>query len=152
MSSEQQRVAVLDTGYESFSYEESLLKSNGYAFDVWPGDKGDIEGKMAFAAGAVGLLIRWTEVDDAFFEHTPGLQAIVRYGVGFENVDVDAATRAGVKVCNVQNYGNHAVSDHAIMLMYACSRGSAVESVNSLKSSAGTFPMRSYSPATTLSR
>jgi len=28
-----------------------------------------------------------------------------------------------VKVSNVQNYGNHAVSDHAIGLMYACARG-----------------------------
>ena len=113
------RVVVLDTGYESFEYEDKLLTSNGYRFDIWPGESSDVEGKIRFAAGADGLFIRWTEIDTRVLEGLPDLRAIVRYGVGFENIDVDAATRAGVKVCNVQNYGNHAVSDHALALMYA---------------------------------
>ena len=45
------RVAVLDTGYESFAYEEKLLSSNGYQFDVWTGESGDVEGKLKFASG-----------------------------------------------------------------------------------------------------
>ena len=117
------RVAVLDTGYESFAYEEQLLTRNGYQFDVWTGESSDVEGKLRFASGTNGLFIRWTEIDERVLERLPGLKAIVRYGVGFENIDVDAATRAGVKVCNVQNYGNHAVSDHALAMMYACARG-----------------------------
>ena len=139
--SELPRVAVLDTGYESFAYEEQLLSRNGYQFDVWPGENGDVEGKIRFAAGSDGLFIRWTEVDARFLEQLPGLRAIVRYGVGFENIDVDAVTRAGVKVCNVQNYGNHAVSDHALALMYACARG-LVRGEKSIRESFGAPPFR----------
>jgi D-3-phosphoglycerate dehydrogenase len=117
------RIAVLDTGYESYSYEEDQFTRNGYRFDMWSGDKGDTEGKTRFAEGAVGLLVRFTVVDDAFLARLPGLKAVARYGVGYDNIDVPAATRAGVRVSNVQGYANHAVSDHAIALMYACARG-----------------------------
>jgi D-3-phosphoglycerate dehydrogenase len=116
------KIKVLDTGYDSFAYEKQLFEINGYEFAIWPGDKGDIEGKMDFASDADGLLIRWTEINDEFLGKMSNLVAIVRYGVGYENIDIDSVTRAGVKVANVQGYGNHAVSDHALALMYACNR------------------------------
>ncbi len=52
----------------------------------------------------------------------PNLKAIVRYGVGYDNIDLDAAKRHGVRVANVQGYANHAVSDHALALLLSCSR------------------------------
>jgi lactate dehydrogenase-like 2-hydroxyacid dehydrogenase len=116
------RIKVLDTGYDSFNYEEQLFKSNGYEFEIWPGEKGDVIGKMNFASDADGLLIRWTEIDERFLSKMKNLKAIVRYGVGYENIDLEAVTKAGVKTANVQDYANHAVSDHALALMYACNR------------------------------
>ncbi|ABG94708.1 phosphoglycerate dehydrogenase [Rhodococcus jostii RHA1] len=41
---------------------------------------------------------------------------VVRYGIGFDNVDLDAATRLGVRVCNVPDYGADTVADHAVTL------------------------------------
>ena len=38
---------------------------------------------------------------------------IVRYGVGVDNVDLDAARELGVSVCNVPDYGIEEVADHA---------------------------------------
>ena len=116
------KVAVLDTGYDSFAYEEKLFTDAGYQFEIFPGARHDRYGKIQFANDAVGLLIRWTEINDEFLSTTPNLKAIVRYGVGYDNVDVDAVTRNNVKVSNVQGYANHSVSDHAIAMMYACSR------------------------------
>jgi D-3-phosphoglycerate dehydrogenase len=116
------KIKVLDTGYDSFAYEEQLFRNHGFEFEVWPGEKGDVEGKKAFARDAAGLLIRWTLIEDDFLSKMKNLKAIVRYGVGYENIDLDAVSRAGVKVANVQGYGNHAVSDHALALMYACNR------------------------------
>jgi D-3-phosphoglycerate dehydrogenase len=46
----------------------------------------------------------------------------VRYGVGYDTVDVAAATRRGIYVCNVPDYGTDEVSDHAITLLLAISR------------------------------
>lgn len=113
------RIAILDTGYDSYQYEQELFEKHGYILDIFPGESGD---KKAFARDAVGLLIRWTIIDDEFLNALPNLKAIVRYGVGYENIDLKAASAHGVKVANVQGYANHAVSDHAIALMYACAR------------------------------
>jgi D-3-phosphoglycerate dehydrogenase len=115
-------IAVLDTGYENFEYEKDLFTSNGFQFRVFPGDNADREAKVDFARKATGLMIRWTEVDDDFLIQTPDLRAIVRYGAGYENIDLRAATASGVRVSNVTGYGNNAVSDHALALIYACAR------------------------------
>jgi D-3-phosphoglycerate dehydrogenase len=52
----------------------------------------------------------------------PELKQIVRYGVGVNNIDVEAATEFGVLVCKVPDYGMHEVSDHAMALMLALYR------------------------------
>ena len=49
-------------------------------------------------------------------------KVISRYGVGFENVDLDAATAAGIQVTNVPDYCMEDVSDHALALMLSCLR------------------------------
>jgi D-3-phosphoglycerate dehydrogenase len=47
---------------------------------------------------------------------------IARYGIGFDNVDLLAATRAGILVTNVPDYCVDEVSDHALALMLALAR------------------------------
>ena len=115
-------IKVLDTGYDSFEYERQLFEGHGYGFEIFPGSKSDVDGKRDFASDADGLLIRWTEIDESFLKSMKQLKAIVRYGVGYDNINLEDVTKAGVWVAIVQGYGNHAVSDHALALMYACNR------------------------------
>lgn len=49
-------------------------------------------------------------------------RAIIRNGVGFDSVDVAAAARAGIPVCNVPDYGTEEVADHALALTLALYR------------------------------
>jgi len=98
-----------------------------------------VEGKLTFAADAAGLLIRWTEIDDQFLSRMHKLKAIVRYGVGYDNINLAAVNKTSVKVANVQGYGNHAVSDHALMLMYACNR-KLPKGLREVKSNFGSAP------------
>ena len=116
------KIKLLDTGFDSFDYERKLFESNGYDFEVWPGEKGDVAGKKKFASDADGLLIRWTLINDDFLSAMNNLKAIARYGVGYENIDFSSIDRFNVKAANVQGYGDHSVSDHALSLMYACNR------------------------------
>lgn len=58
-----------------------------------PHFKGDLSEKMEFAKNADGILVRHTRIDDRFLSGMKKLKAVVRYGVGYDNVDIDACTR-----------------------------------------------------------
>ena len=52
----------------------------------------------------------------------PHCRAIIRNGVGFDTVDIAAAAKAGLPVCNVPDYGTEEVADHALALTLALYR------------------------------
>jgi len=115
-------ISIIDTGYKNYNYEEKLFGGKGFALNLYSGDSADPLDKARFASGSSGILVRGTEIDSDFLDHTPEVRAIVRYGVGYDNIDLREATRRGIKVANVQGYANHSVSDHAIALIYSCIR------------------------------
>jgi len=49
-------------------------------------------------------------------------RAIIRNGVGYDSVDIEAARRQGIPVCNVPDYGTEEVADHAMALALALCR------------------------------
>jgi D-3-phosphoglycerate dehydrogenase len=73
-------------------------------------------------ADAILLFHDISIVGEASFARAPRCRCVVRAGVGYNNVDVEAATRHGVIVCNVPDYGTEEVADHAIMFLLALVR------------------------------
>ncbi|MCK5461739.1 MAG: hypothetical protein KAI95_01945 [Bacteroidales bacterium] len=116
-------VAIIDTGYKTYDYEKELFAGMGYALQIFEGERLDVPAKRELAKKAEGILVRDTPIGEETFTDAPQLRAVVRYGTGYDNIDVEAATAHGIKVANVQGYGNHSVSDHALALMFACIRG-----------------------------
>ncbi len=117
------RIAVIDEGYDSYRYEQDLCQKHGYSFAVFSGDRHDRAAKLHFAREAEGILVRWTVVDEKFLEALPHLKAIVRYGTGYDNIDIAAVKARRIRIANVQGYASHSVSDHALMLLLSCCRG-----------------------------
>lgn len=74
------------------------------------------------AEDAAGLLVQYAEISEDVFEALPNLQAIGRYGIGVDSVDLDAATEHGVQVLNVPDYCVEEVPTHALALLLACVR------------------------------
>ena len=72
------------------------------------------------ADGAV-ITVRHT-FDAAVFAQAPRLQIVARLGVGYDNVDLDAATAAGVCVTITPGASTDAVAEHAIGLLLALAR------------------------------
>jgi D-3-phosphoglycerate dehydrogenase len=67
-----------------------------------------------------GILCRRLEITAAMIQGFSRCKILVRYGVGTDNVDVDAATAAGIIVGHVPSYCIDEVSTHAIALLLAC--------------------------------
>lgn len=116
------KVVILDSGYKSYKFEKELFEGNGFELKIHSLYKGEKAEKMEYAKDAHGILVRHTQIDEEFLLKMKNLKAVVRYGVGYDNIDVKACTHFGVKVANVQGYANHAVSDHALALMFSCTR------------------------------
>ena len=66
---------------------------------------------------AVALLVGNVHIDAEVISHLPHCLAIVKPSVGVDNIDIDAATAAGVCVANVPDYGTDEVATHAMALL-----------------------------------
>ncbi len=76
-------------------------------------------------------------------EAAPRLKAIVKYGVGIDNIDLDAATRRRVMVVNCPEYGAETVADHAFALLLALAR-KIVQIDRATKQTAWVWPAPEY--------
>ncbi len=70
------------------------------------------------------VLIAWhnTPITAVGLARLKKCKALIRNGVGFDSVDIEAARRLGIPVCNVPDYGTEEVADHAIALTLALCR------------------------------
>jgi D-3-phosphoglycerate dehydrogenase len=66
--------------------------------------------------------VQYAPIDADVIAALPAVRVLARYGVGVDNVDLDAAAAAGVWVANVPDYGTEEVADHALALVYALLR------------------------------
>lgn len=74
------------------------------------------------AEGADALLVQYADITDEVFEALPDLQAVGRYGIGVDSIDLDAASAHGVPVVNVPDYCIEEVPTHTLALLLACVR------------------------------
>ena len=84
-------------------------------------DEAELARRIGSARVAVNIRAhaRFTE---AVFRACPGLEMISIWGVGTDNIDLEAAARHGVIVCNTPGANAYAVAEHAIALMLAVAR------------------------------
>ena len=80
--------------------------------------------EVAAQAGDADVLInQYVPITAAVLDALPRCRLVVRYGVGVDNVEVQAATERGVWVANVPDYGRDEVADHTLALAMALLRG-----------------------------
>ena len=97
------------------------LRVAGHDVDVRLGLNGDA--LIDALRGAEALIIRSaTMVDATVLGATSGLVVVGRAGVGLDNVDVEAATRAGVMVVNAPESNIVSAAEHTIALLLAVAR------------------------------
>lgn len=91
---------------------------------VWPGDlppgTDELHALLRGCDGAVTLLS--DQVDDALLAREPQLRVVANYAVGYDNIDVAAATARGVAICNTPDVLTHATADCAFALLVAAAR------------------------------
>ena len=83
---------------------------------------GDAEEVIQRARDADGLIVASSPVTRRVMEALEGLKVVMRTGVGYDVIDVEAATELGVVVINVPDIWIREVANHALALLLAWNR------------------------------
>ena len=109
-----QRIVITDYEFESIDQEQSVAEAHGIELKrAYCKTEEDV---LDCASGADGIIVQYAPITESVIAGLPRLKAIGRYGVGVDNIDLEAATKHGIAVSNVPDYGVEDVSDHAIAL------------------------------------
>lgn len=114
------KILITDYAWSSIEPERQVLAEVGA--ELITADTGDAAELKAFAPMIDGILTCWNPVREPVIAATQQCQIIARYGIGLDNIDVEAATERGIIVTNVPAYCIDEVSDHAMGLLLACAR------------------------------
>lgn len=107
-----------------------IIKDGGHSFEVL--EKYEGEKELAEAVKDVNaLIVRSDLVTEAVIKAAPELKIVVRAGAGFDNIDLQAATSAGVVVMNTPGQNANAVAELAIALMIFMARNQFTPSTGS---------------------
>jgi D-3-phosphoglycerate dehydrogenase len=118
-----ERVLITDGVFGGFDLERSILEPLGMT--VVEASATDEPTLAAEARGAAGILVCYAQLTRPVIEAAGagGCKVVSRYGIGVDNVDIDAATEAGIVVTNVPDYCLDEVADHTLALLLAHARG-----------------------------
>lgn len=114
------KVVTSDCLFESTDPEREALRGVAelVVLRQYPGR----EEFLRVARDADAVISQMAPLDAPVIEGLERCRAIVRYGVGVDSVDVAAATRKGIAVCNVPDYCTDEVADHTLTLALALIR------------------------------
>lgn len=118
------KVLITATNFSKLCKQaKDLLKKSGV--EVIENAKGrpytyeEIIEVMSEIDGVIAGLDTWSA---EVFRHSPKLKGIARFGTGVDNIDLEAAKEAGIKVTNCKGINANAVAEHAVALMLSITR------------------------------
>ncbi len=117
---EKYRVVVTDDRHGRYTEENEVLRAIGVETEVH--NLQTEQDAIEVLRGADAILLNLFPMTEAVISSLERCRVISRYGTGYDNVDLDAATQAGIWVTRVPDYAEEDTSDHAIALLMACIR------------------------------
>lgn len=120
MNDKPPRVVVTDHNFPSLETERKVLEPLRAVVEEYQcrAERDVIEA----VSGADVVLVQYARIGKAAINNLDPGAVIIRYGIGVDNVDLDAAKSAKVAVANVPDYGIEEVVDHTLSLLLSLLR------------------------------
>jgi D-3-phosphoglycerate dehydrogenase / 2-oxoglutarate reductase len=114
------KIVVTDVTFPSLDHEIAVAQSHGVTLEEARGFSGkDLANAVR---GADVLLVQFAQITNEVIEQLAPNAAIVRYGLGLDNIDLKAAQRCGIRVAYVPDYATGEVADHTATLILTALR------------------------------
>lgn len=114
------KILLTDHHFPTLEYLQQV--GRGVGASVVEGRCKDEADVLAVARDADALLTALVPIRRPVIAALERCRIIVRLGIGYDIVDVDAATERGIPVCNIPDYCLEEVSEHALALLLALAR------------------------------
>ena len=108
------RVIITDCDHDNIDIEKKVFADAGMSVELRQAVTEDEV--IAQCQDAEIFIVQYAKITEKVMNNCPCLKYVVRYGVGVDTIDIPAATRHGIQVGNVPDYGMNEVADHAIAL------------------------------------
>ena len=116
--------AVADSPFPSLEPVEEVLASFNPEIKMAADTSEDAI--IEAATGAKALFVTYAQITAKVIASLDGCGAIGRFGIGLDNIDLDAATEAGIPVVYAPQYCLDEVSDHTMALLLTAARKTAL--------------------------
>src|SRR5678816_2667166 len=113
-------VAVADSVFPNLNPATAVLSEIGAELEL--AADSSPESVMKLAADADAVLVTYAKMNADMIRQMKKVRIISRFGIGVDNVDLDAATQKGIVVTKVPDYCIDEVSDHAMALLLTAAR------------------------------
>jgi D-3-phosphoglycerate dehydrogenase / 2-oxoglutarate reductase len=114
------KAVLVEHGYSSVRFEREIIESAGGEFI--DADSLRLARALELCSDADAVMVRRVVIDETILRSFARCRFLIRYGVGVDNIDLSAATRARIIVGHVPIYCQDEVSTHAVALLLACVR------------------------------
>jgi len=114
------KVVITDWGFPSLDPERSVFEGKGVELLEYQCKSEDDVIRVVGDADVV--MAQWAPVRVNAIDAMTRCKGIVRYGIGLDNIDLEAARKKGIPVRNVPDYCVEEVADHTVALALAVQR------------------------------
>ena len=105
-------VVITDYSFEDLSIEKEIFDKNGInLFSEKNPTKNELK---ILTQNADYIITQFAKLDTDIIDNLIKAKIIVRYGVGYDNVDIKTARSKKIPVCNVPDYCVDEVADHTL--------------------------------------
>lgn len=133
-------MTIVDFPSANIELESSVLKQIDCDILICPNTQR--ETILACVKNADAVLVNRETIDKELIDSMENCKIIARYGTGYDNVDITAATAKGIVVANVPGYCTVEVAEHAAALLLACARDVTNDRDTALNEPWGVTPKR----------
>lgn len=114
------KVVVTDYTYQNLDIERKLLaRPDIELLDYHFRSEDEV---IAIAADCDVLVVQYSSITRKVIESLKHCKMIIRYAIGVDNIDLQAATEKGIYIANVPDYGIDEVAAHTVTLLLAAAR------------------------------
>lgn len=113
-------VAITDYTFPSLDLEETIIKAGGASLQS--GNSKEIPALIALVRDADAVVTQFAPINAEVISAMQKARVIVRYGIGVDNVDLEATRSKNIPVCNVPDYCIDEVADHTLAFILGMTR------------------------------